>query len=67
VLVEPRDALLSGRVIETQFFGGVSTVAITVAGHDVPVLLTRQGAPSAVRDAEVHLSWDPAKAVVLSA
>ncbi len=59
------DALLSGEVIDTQFFGGVSTVAVAVPGHEAPVLHTRPGAPEAERGATVHLTWDPAKAVVL--
>lgn len=66
-LVGVADATLSGRVLETQFFGGVSTVAVAVPGHDQPVLHTRPGAPEAVRDAEVHLAWDAHKAVVLPA
>ncbi len=65
-LVGAEDALVSGRVLDTQFFGGVSTVAVAVEGRHAPLLHTRPGAPEAQRDAVVHLSWDAAKAIVLA-
>ena len=64
-LVGPEEALVSGRVLDTQFFGGVSTVAISVEGREGPLLHTRPGAPEAERDALVHVTWDAAKAIVL--
>ena len=66
-LVGADDAVVSGRVLETQFFGGVSTVAVRVEGHEAPVLHTRPGAPTARRDDLVHLAWDAERAVVLPA
>ena len=65
-LVDAGAALISGTVLDTQFYGGVSTVAVAVAGHESPVLHTRPGAPEAERGAEVHVAWDAAKAVVLA-
>ena len=73
LIVRPEDtrivtedaALLSGRVADSQFFGGTSTLAIEVAGHPSPVLHTRQGAPEAVRGQVVHLAWDAGRAVIL--
>ncbi len=64
-LVEESQSLVSGRVLETQFYGGVSTVAIVVEGLSEPLLHTRPGVPEAHRDAIVHLAWDPDKAVLL--
>jgi spermidine/putrescine transport system ATP-binding protein/putrescine transport system ATP-binding protein len=65
-LVDAAAAVVSGVDIDTQFFGGVSTVAIAVAGHDSPLLHTRPGAPQTERGAEVHLAWDAARAIVLA-
>jgi len=65
-LVDAGSALVSGTVLDTQFYGGVSTVAVAVEGHESPVLHTRPGAPEAERGASVHLAWDAAKAVVLA-
>lgn len=65
-LVDEAAASVSGTVVDTQFYGGVSTVAVTVPGHDAPVLHTRPGAPEVERGAVVHLAWDAAKAVVLA-
>jgi spermidine/putrescine ABC transporter ATP-binding subunit len=66
LLVDEASASVSGTVVDTQFYGGVSTVAVTVPGHDEPVLHTRPGAPEVERGAVVHLAWDAAKAVVLA-
>jgi spermidine/putrescine transport system ATP-binding protein/putrescine transport system ATP-binding protein len=66
-LVDAAGALLSGVVMETQFYGGTSTIAVRVAGHDAPVVVTCQGTADVVRDTPVHLSWSPAKAVILGA
>ncbi|MFC6236493.1 ABC transporter ATP-binding protein [Longivirga aurantiaca] len=65
-LVDEASAYVSGTVVDTQFYGGVSTVAVEVPGHGAPVLHTRPGAPEADRGAVVHISWDAAKAVVLA-
>ena len=65
-LIDDGPALLSGTVIETQFFGGRSTVAIEVPGHDAPVRATAPGASALQRGSEVRLAWAPDKGVVLS-
>ena len=66
-LVDADEALLSGVVLDTQFYGGTSTIAVRVAGHEAPVIVTCQGTADVVRDTPVHLSWPPAKAVILDA
>lgn len=72
LMVRPEDVrivddggLLTGTVLETQFFGGASTIAVQVAGHGAPVVLTCQGAANVERGASVRLSWPADKAVVL--
>jgi ABC-type Fe3+/spermidine/putrescine transport system ATPase subunit len=65
LLVGPEDAVLSGTVIDIQFYGGSSTIAVEVAGHPTPVIVTRHGATAIERGETVHLSWGAGKAVVL--
>ncbi|MBX3029449.1 MAG: ABC transporter ATP-binding protein [Chloroflexi bacterium] len=57
--------ILTGEVIETQFLGGASTIAVGVSGYETPVLVTQAGATRLERGATVGLTWDPARAVVL--
>lgn len=66
-LVESHHALISGSVLDTQFYGGASTITIAVPGHQSPVVATRPGTSGVARGAPVHLTWDPDKAVVLDA
>lgn len=65
-LVAKEQGRLCGRVLETQFYGGLSTFAIEVAGHPKPVLSTAAGAVDLERDSEVFLDWDPRSAVIVS-
>jgi spermidine/putrescine transport system ATP-binding protein/putrescine transport system ATP-binding protein len=65
-IVESADWSLSGTVIDTQFFGGSSTIAVEVPGHEAPVMLIRHGLPTATRGSQVRLAWDPDSAIVLS-
>jgi spermidine/putrescine transport system ATP-binding protein/putrescine transport system ATP-binding protein len=65
-IVESADWSLSGTVIDTQFFGGSSTIAVEVPGHYAPVILICHGLPTATRGSQVRLSWDPDSAIVLS-
>jgi ABC-type Fe3+/spermidine/putrescine transport system ATPase subunit len=58
-------AILEGRVIEAQFYGGISTISIAVPGVEAPVLATQQGPTRIARGAPVHLAWDPARAVLV--
>lgn len=66
-LVAPGDGLLAGTVLDTQFYGGRSTIAVQVPGHARPVTVTCQGTASVRRGADVHLSWALDKGIVLSA
>ena len=73
LLVRPEDVrlataggLLTGTVIDSHFFGGVSTLAVRVADHPAPVLVTRPGADGTAVGTTVQLTWDPAVAVVLA-
>jgi spermidine/putrescine transport system ATP-binding protein/putrescine transport system ATP-binding protein len=65
-VVPPANAVLHGEVIDTQFYGGVSTVAVGVVGYDHPVMVTQQGATRVERQTRVGLTWDPERAVVLT-
>lgn len=66
-VVDPTEptAVLQGVVADTQFQGGLSTLAVDVAGLEAPVLATQQGVARVVRGTPVGLAWDPARAVVL--
>ncbi len=66
-LVDEGSALLSGTVIDTQFFGGSSTIAVSVDGHAAPVTATCQGTAPVQRGDLVHLTWPSDRAVVISA
>ena len=73
LMVRPEDVqlvesggVLTGTVMDTQFFGGASTIAVTVVGHAVPVILTCQGTASLTRGQAAQLSWSADKAVVLA-
>jgi spermidine/putrescine transport system ATP-binding protein/putrescine transport system ATP-binding protein len=66
-LVGPDQAILSGTVMDIQFYGGSSTIAVGIDGHDVPVIVTRPGATDVHRGTAVHLAWSSQKAVVLGA
>jgi spermidine/putrescine transport system ATP-binding protein/putrescine transport system ATP-binding protein len=66
-LVPDTEALLSGVVIDTQFYGGRSTVAVDVPGHESPVTMTCSGTASVARGDHVHLGWSAGKGVVLAA
>jgi ABC-type Fe3+/spermidine/putrescine transport system ATPase subunit len=62
-------AVLSGRVLETQFSGGTTLVAVapdaarTVSGQ--PLLVTQPGVSTVQRGDEVELSWSPAVARIV--
>lgn len=66
-VVPAEAAVLQGEVLDTQFFGGVSTVAVAVAAYDHPVMVTQQGATRVERGTSVGLAWEPERAVVLVA
>ena len=66
IRVAEGDAVLAGTVIDTQFYGGMSTIAVAVKGYDAPVLVTQQGATRIARDTSVRLTWEPGRAVLLA-
>jgi spermidine/putrescine transport system ATP-binding protein/putrescine transport system ATP-binding protein len=68
-LIEPGDVgvVLRGVVEDTQFQGGLSSIAVDVVGLATPVLVTQQGVARVTRGTPVGLVWDPARAVVLPA
>ena len=65
-LVEAGAALLKGTVLDTQFYGGRSTIAVQVAGHDAPVTASIQGSARAQRGEAISLSWSSERGVILS-
>lgn len=65
-LIESDGWAISGTVLDTQFFGGSSTIAVEVPGLEHPVVLTCHGLPAARRGDAVRLAWDPAAAIVLA-
>ncbi len=65
-VVADEQAVLRGQVIDTQFYGGVSTLAVGVPGYEHPVVVTQQGATRIERGTAVGLTWDPDRAVVLT-
>jgi spermidine/putrescine transport system ATP-binding protein/putrescine transport system ATP-binding protein len=66
-LVAPGEGMLAGTVLDTQFYGGRSTIAVQVIGHERPVTVTCQGTASVRRGADVHLAWQADRGIVLSA
>ena len=66
-LVAAGEGRLAGTVLDTQFYGGRSTIAVEVAGHTSPVTVTCQGSARVRRGTGVDLSWVPDRAVILSA
>jgi len=63
------DGVLSGTVLETQFTGGTSTIAVVPRGvataSGQPVLVTEPGISTVERGAEVSLAWDADAAVLV--
>lgn len=50
---------------QSRFVGGVSTIAVEVAGHGRPLLLTKPGASDVADGQQVELSWPSERAVLL--
>ncbi len=67
VMVVESAATLVGVVMDTQFYGGLSSLAVEVAGRSDPVIVTQQGVTRVGRGTQVGLAWDPDRAVVLPA
>jgi spermidine/putrescine transport system ATP-binding protein/putrescine transport system ATP-binding protein len=66
-LVDVGASLLGGVVLDTQFYGGRSTVSIEVVGHAQPVTMTCPGTAPVGRGDHVHVAWPADKGVVLAA
>jgi spermidine/putrescine ABC transporter ATP-binding subunit len=64
--VDQTEAVVTGTVLDTQFTGGTSTIAVDVTGHHSPILLTCQGSASVTRGETVHLTWDASRALKLT-
>ena len=73
LLIRPEDMRLadSGEhsipavVQDVQFFGGASTLVLSIAGRTAPILVSQPGATSAHRGAMVNLTWSAQKAIIL--
>ncbi|MEV7807605.1 ABC transporter ATP-binding protein [Microbispora sp. NPDC088329] len=50
--------VLRGRVVDVSFYGGVSHVALSLAGHDRNLLAATQGRARVETGAEVVIAWD---------
>ncbi|WP_432931408.1 ABC transporter ATP-binding protein [Microbispora sp. CA-135349] len=50
--------MLRGRVVDVSFYGGVSHVALSLAGHDRNLLAATQGRARVETGAEVVVTWD---------
>ncbi len=57
--------LLGGEVADVSFYGGVSHIAVRVAGRPEPVLVAAQGATRVRPGATVSLTWQAADAVLV--
>jgi len=66
-LVAPDQGLLAGEVIDVQYFGGASTVAVRVAGVVRPVLVGCQGATTVARGQSIGLRWSADAGILLNA
>jgi ABC-type Fe3+/spermidine/putrescine transport system ATPase subunit len=65
-LVDAESGFVSGLVLETQFYGGRSTIAVEIAGHAEPLTLSCQGTAGVQRGTAVHLAWAADRGVVLT-
>ncbi|MDH2430074.1 ABC transporter ATP-binding protein [Sphaerisporangium sp. TRM90804] len=57
---------LRGVVADVSFYGGLSHIAVRVAGHDRPVLVAEQGPSRVHAGARVGLGWSAADAVLIA-
>lgn len=57
---------LSGTVTDVQFLGGASTIAVDVAGHEAPVLVTVAGTAGVAPGDRVALGWEASDGVLLA-
>ena len=64
-VAEAGDHFISARVQDVAFFGGASTIILTIEGHPATILFSQPGATSVQRGSELRLTWDLKKAIVL--
>lgn len=67
VRIVEHSGLVVGRVVDVQFYGGVSTLAVEVEGRTTPVLVTLSGTARSGLGDRVTLAWDPEDGVLLAA
>ena len=65
VLGPPGAGVLDGDVLEVQYVGGASTVAVAVADRERPLLVRVTGPPGVRRGETVSLAWRASDAVLL--
>ncbi len=63
----PGLGVADGRVVDVQYVGGMTTVAVQVAGRAVPLLARTAGPPGLRRDQSASVSWRADDAVLLDA
>ena len=56
---------LAGTVIDVQFLGGASTVAVEVPGHESPLVVSVAGTAGVSPGEQVQLRWAAADGVLL--
>ena len=66
-LLPPGEGLFTGEVMDVQYFGGASTIALSIPGVDRPVLANCQGATSLARGQSIGVEWSAQAAVILDA
>ena len=64
-VAEGNDHLISARVQDVAFFGGASTIILTIEDHPATILFSQPGATVIQRGSELRLTWDMKKAIVL--
>ncbi|CAB5120826.1 MAG: polyamine ABC transporter ATP-binding protein [Actinobacteria bacterium] len=56
---------ISAKVQDVAFFGGASTIILTIDNHPTTVLFSQPGSTSIQRGSQLQLTWDTQKAIVL--
>lgn len=66
-LTTDANALLTGTVIETHFYGGTSTTTVAVPGLESNIIASHPGSPKHATGATVGLNWSADAAILLRA
>lgn len=56
---------LTARVQDVAFFGGASTIILTMDGHPSPILISQSGSTTVQRGSDLRIAWDREKSIVL--